>query len=192
MYGQLRDLTSIEPYISPYCAIMEVPVSRVMSGLFGLVLLLANTGNGQQEEGPEALLERRAGEAAVERAVGPSWRKMSIGIDPVVVHANEAPGARDSVSRTSARHSALRTALAARTLPRQAVIDCSTRPCQLKQVDVYVTVAEPSISGDRASVTVTTLQRTSRGSLQYKTVNVKFSRRGAAWEFSGFEDLGIS
>lgn len=167
-------------------------MSRVMSGVVALILLSSSAASGQQQRGPEASLERRAAEAAIERAVGSGWRKMSIGLDPAVVHANEAPGARDSVSRAPTRHSALATALAGRTLPRKAVIDCSTRPCQLKQVDVYVSIAAPSISGDRASVTVTTLQKTARGSLQYKTVNVRFSRKGNAWELSGFEDLGIS
>jgi hypothetical protein len=54
-----------------------------------------------------------------------------------------------------------------------------------------VTLSQPVIVGDEARVTVTTLQKTKRGT-QYQTVNVLMKGQGSAWKVVGFEDLGIS
>lgn len=137
------------------------------------------------------MLERLAVHAAIERAVGSVHPDLRIVIDPMIVHANEAPGGRDSTVRSAARNVFLTQAFGARTGERSSAIDCSARRCALRDADLLVTLAEPAIVGAKAKVTVTTLQRTPRGT-QYKTVNVLFESRGSAWKVVGFEELGIS
>ena len=164
--------------------------SRMMSGTLALLVCLRSAA-GQEGASTISLLERLAAHAAVERSLGSVAPKLRIVIDPMIVHANEAPGGRDSTLRDVTRNAYLTQALQARTAPRDSVIDCTVRPCTLRDADVLVTLAEPVIVGAQAKVTVTTVQQTQRGP-QYKTVNVRFVRQGSAWKVVGFEDLGIS
>jgi hypothetical protein len=136
-------------------------------------------------------LERVAVRAAVERAVGSVPTGLRIVIDPIIVYANEAPGGRDSIPRSRERNDYLARSVGASIRARSSVLDCSTRPCELVDADVLVSVSEPQIKGDDAKVTVTTVQRLKRGT-QYKTVNVLLKERGGTWKVVGFEDLGIS
>ena len=155
--------------------------------------LLAYVGGALQQEGAgtTSVLERLAAQSAIERAVGRVDQNLRIVIDPMIVHADEAPGGRDSTARSTARNANLTQVFRARSLPRRSVLDCSARPCSLRDADVLVTLSEPAIVGAKAKVTVTTLQRTSRGT-QYRTVNVLLEHQGSAWKVVGFEDLGIS
>jgi hypothetical protein len=166
--------------------------SRIMFGLLP-VLIGYQDAMGQETAGAISTLERLAVRAAVERHVGSLTPGHRVAIDPMVVYADEAPGDRNVGRRDASRHAALTKELGARTLPRDSVIDCSSRPCQLREIDVYATLAEPVITGSTAKVTVTTLLQTNtRRGMQYVTVNVLFEKQGTTWKVAGFEQLGVS
>lgn len=158
-----------------------------------LALAVAHTGSAQAPSVDETLLERLALQAAIDRA---EWLKIRPGvsrivIDPMIVRANEAPGARDSVERSPLSHAALVAFFQGRSAPRLSVIDCNRRPCRLRDADLLVMLAKPSIQDTKASVTVT-LTYPGRRHHDYETVNVLFERQGAAWKVVGFQQLGIS
>jgi hypothetical protein len=166
--------------------------TRIMFAMLP-VLIGYQDAMGQESAGEISTLERLAVRAAVERHVGSLSQSHRVAIDPMIVYADEAPGDRNVSRRDVSRHAALTQELQARTLPRDSVIDCHARPCQLREIDVYATLAEPVITGSTAKVTVTTLLQTNtRRGMQYVTVNVLFEKQGATWKVSGFEQLGIS
>ncbi|MFL5615283.1 MAG: hypothetical protein ACJ796_16570 [Gemmatimonadaceae bacterium] len=145
------------------------------------------------------MLERLAVRAALDHSFGSTKAGLRIVIDPMIVHANDAPGNRDSTLRESSRNAYLAQAFRARSLPRDSVLACNPRPCKLRDADVLVTLSEPAILGDKATVTVTTLRPVHLTSprqvpieTQYQTINVRFEKRGASWQVVGFDDLGMS
>ena len=137
------------------------------------------------------VIERRAAEAAITRAIGTGAPKLRIVIDPMMVYPNEAPGGRDSAARNEMRNRSLAQSIGASTQRRNAVINCSERPCTLRNADLLVTLSTPSVTDSYATVTVTTVRRTTRG-IQYRTVNVHLKKTGSDWNVARFDDLGIS
>jgi hypothetical protein len=155
-----------------------------------LAIVLLATRIEAQETSAISTIER----LAVREALSLSSRLPAsprVVIDPMIVHPNEAPGSRDSVRREDRRNSTLIQAFGARSLPRASVVDCSSRPCTLRDADILVTLSEPAIQGMRASITVTTLRVTPRGT-QYRTVNILFEKRAGVWEVVGRQELGMS
>ena len=145
----------------------------------------------QDDAERRSAVEKLAVKTAIARAVGVTRPSLRIAIDPMIVAANEAPGARDSVRRETQRSTSLSLEFGAVTRERGVAIDCSTKPCRLKDADVFVTLSEPMFRGLRATVTVTTVQNTRRG-IQYRTVNVICEQRRGRWEVVAIEELGIS
>lgn len=169
---------------------VKVSLTLIACVVVGSVAL-SSRALAQESSGVVVSLERLALRAAIDRAVGQTAPGFRIVIDPMIVHANEAPGGRDSVTRDRPRNSELVRGFSASTLARKSVIDCTVRPCKLRNADLFVTLSQPSIRGDSAKVTVTTVQQTKRG-VQYKTVNVLLKKLGNEWQVARFEDLGIS
>jgi hypothetical protein len=69
----------------------------------------------------------------------------------------------------------------------------------MHDADVLVTLSEPAIVGDKATVTVTTVlpvhgtsDRRVPITTYYKTTNVRLEKRGASWQVVGLDDLGMS
>lgn len=169
-----------------------VIVTRVLYAL--LACVFCSQLASAQQSGGSAAIERLAARAALERAVGAVTPQLRIVIDPMIVHANEAPGGRDSVARSTGRNRDIAHSLRARSAVRSSVMDCGAQQCVLRDADVFVSLSEPWITGDNAKVTVTTVQRLKalRRKIQYQTVNVIMKRRGNTWQVVGFEELGIS
>ena len=170
----------------------------------GLVALLLSSGVVGAQQGVSTVstvstLERLAVDTAIKRAVQRVTPGVRIVIDPMIVRANEAPSYHDITVREPSRTRYLAEAFHGRSLPRDSVIDCRARVCRMRDADVLVTMSEPAIVGDRATVTVTTMvpvHGLSRGQVpietQYRTVIVHFQRSGAAWQVVGLDDLGMS
>lgn len=169
---------------------LEGDVSRIVLYVVS-ILLASEVARAQEPPETAGSLERTAARAAVERIVNLK-PGMQVAVDPMIVRANDAPGGRDSIARPVGRQRALEQALGARALARRDVIDCSARSCRLNGAEVYASVAEPSVHGDHATVTVTVLRKFTSERFQYRTVNVLLQRNGRRWEVVGFEELGMS
>lgn len=170
----------------------------ILKSLLAL-LLFAGVSGAQQGVRTVSSLERLAVDTAVKRAVRTMTPGLRIVIDPMIVRANQAPGYRDSTLREPSRNQYLVESFHARTLPRDSVFDCSSRPCTMRNADVLVTLSEPAIVGDKATVTVTTSVPVHGSSsrqlpitMQYRTVIVHLEKSGAAWRVVSLDDLGIS
>ena len=144
-------------------------------------------------------LERLAADTAIKRAVRKVTPDLRVVIDPMIVRANEAPSYHDSASREPSRTRYLAEAFHGRSLPRDSVIICRAHVCRMRDADVLVTLSEPAIVGDQATVTVTTMVPVLGASTrqvpietQYRTVIVHLARRGAGWQVVGVDDLGMS
>lgn len=140
------------------------------------------------------VLERLAMGAALDRSAGPLRPHLRIVLDPMIVHANAAPGARDSIRRDAGRNAYLAQSFGARLEDRSSVVVCD-EGCRLRDADVFVTLAHPEVRGADARVTVTILRPTKRGvqpRVYYYTVNVLLRRQGSDWRVVGFKTLGIS
>jgi hypothetical protein len=169
------------------------------SVLKGLLAPLMFSLAAQEAPSTVSNLERLAVRAALDRTVGSARVGLRIVIDPMIVRSNDAPGYRSVAVRDSSRNSYLTRAFQARSLPRDSVVTCNPRPCQIRDADVLVTLSEPTITGDSATVTVTTQTPAHRmhnvgllTEVQYRTINVRFAKRGASWQVVGFDDLGMS
>jgi hypothetical protein len=162
---------------------------RMIKSLFAL-LLCSRTLVGQQSANTTSIVERLAVQAALERAHLTS-QNLRIVIDPMIAYANVAPGYRDSTLRDAERNTYLTKSFRARSGQRKDVIACRAHACTLRDADVLVTLSQPMINGPNAQATVTTLQRTGRGTA-YTTVNVHLERRSADWKVVSFDDLGMS
>lgn len=157
-----------------------------------LTLLLGVITTVQQEgAGTVSMLERLALRVAVERAVGVAKPGSRVVIDPMIVSAGDAPGARTASRRDEQRNDALSAEVGARVLSGETVLDCTVRPCSLRDADVFVSLSAPMIMGNRGTVSVTTLQRARRG-LHYRTISVHMERVGATWKVVGVTELGVS
>lgn len=162
-------------------------------------VVFSRTVGAQEAASTVSTLERLAVRAALDHSLGSAQPGLRIVIDPMIVRANVAPGDRDSTLRESSRNSYLTQAFRARSLPRDSVLVCNPRPCKMRDVDVLVTLSEPAIVGDMATITVTTVRPvhlTSHREIpietQYQTINVRFEKHGASWQVVGFDDLGMS
>lgn len=147
---------------------------------------------GAQEPSTVSTLERLAAKAAMERLPSPKTGVLKIGVDRMIVHSDEAPGGRDSVRRADDRMQALAQGLNATVVSRGDVLVCADKTCMLRGVDVLVSVSEPTVKGNRATVTVTTVVQGRPRRVQYQTLNVIFERRAGEWRLVKFEELGIS
>jgi hypothetical protein len=175
-------------------------INSVLTGV--VALLLCSRVLGAQEQGPStaSVLQRLAVRAALEHAGEAVTPGLRIVIDPMIVKANQAPPShRGSTARESSRNRYLTEAFHAKSLPDDSVFDCSARPCKMHDADVLVTLSEPAIVGDTATVTVTTLVPVNGAShrrvpitTQYRTTNVRLEKRGASWHVVGLDDLGMS
>lgn len=166
---------------------------RVTLGILGLLVSSQNL-SAQNPPATINVLERLAMGAALERAVGPLGPHLRVVLDPMIVHANEAPGGRDSTRRDARRNAYLTQTFRARLQDRSSAIICD-RGCRLRDADVFVTLAYPEVKGPDAKVTVTMLRTTKRAEgyrAYYQTVNVLLRRQGAGWRVVGFKTLGIS
>jgi hypothetical protein len=164
-------------------------ITRVVSGVVA-VFCLAHGAPGQEAQNTMAELERLAVKAALE---GPGEIKPNsrIVIDPMIVRANEAPGGRDSTLREAGRNAKLAQAVGGRAIARNSAMDCSTRPCKLRDADVIVMLSNPALAGEEAQVTVTTLRQASNR-MHYRTVNVRLAKKDGAWRVVGLVELGVS
>ena len=161
--------------------------------------MFSGVSSAQQGVSTVSSLEHLTVDTALKRAVRRPTPALRIVIDPMIVRANQAPGYRDSTLRESRRNQYLVESFHARSLPRDSVFDCSSRPCTMRNADVLVTLSEPAIAGDKATVTVTTSVPVHGSSsrqlpitMQYRTVIVHLERRGAAWQVVSLDDLGMS
>lgn len=161
-----------------------------LSGLLAAAVLSGMVG--AQASSTVSTLERLAAKAAMERLPSPKKGALQIGVDRMVVHAGDAPGARDSSRRAEDRMHALAQHLNATVVSRGDVLDCTDQACMLREVDVLVSVSEPTVKGNRATVTVTTVVQGSPRRVQYQTLIVIFERRAGEWRIVKFEELGIS
>ena len=162
----------------------------------GILWLLVSSQNVAAQDLPPTihLLERLAMGAALERSAGPLGPHLRIVLDPMIVHANEAPGGRDSARRDAGRNAYLTQSFGARLEERASVVVCD-EGCRLRDADAFVTLAHPEVRGADATVTVTILRPTKRGMqprVYYYTVNVLLRRQGSDWRVVGFQTLGIS
>lgn len=167
-----------------------------------LLALLVCSGIAAAQQGPStaSALERLAVRAALEHAGISATPGLRIVIDPMIVQANQAPPSyRGSSVRESSRNRSLTEAFHARSLPRDSVFDCSSQPCKMHDADVLVTLSDPAIGGDTATVSVTTFIRVNVAShrrvpitTQYRTTKVRFERSGTSWQVVRFEELGVS
>lgn len=166
-----------------------------------LTLVILAAGPAQNPGTSLSMIERLAVETAIARSEVDKDRRLRIVIDPMVVHGDEAPGARDVKERESNRQAYLLRSFGARSLRRQAVIDCTSKPCKMPEADLLVTLSEPQFGGDTAFVTVTTLRPITRdttagpikaGATQYMTMKIFLRRVGADWKVLRIEELGIS
>lgn len=166
---------------------------RVTLGILGLLVSSRNLA-AQDPPATISILERLTMGAALERSVGPLGPHLRIVLDPMIVHANEAPGHRDSTRRDATRNTYLAQTFGARVQDRSSVIMCD-EGCRLRDADVFVTLSYPEVTGPDAKVTVTMLRPTKRGvqdRVYYHTVNVLLRRQGSGWRVVGFKTLGIS
>jgi hypothetical protein len=141
-------------------------------------------------------VERVAVAAAIERAGLRDVSARRVVIDPVTVRANEAPGFREMGLRDSTRQESLLRAFGAASHRRLDVIRCVNPPC-LPDIDVIVTISEPVMYEDSASVTVTTLRhrphaRSPRPRTQYITTGFVLRRESGRWTIVRMIDLGVS
>lgn len=147
---------------------------------------------------PDALstIERLAVRAGVDNALrlrGDGKLARRIVIDPMMVPAGQAPPGRGTKTRDPARQAYLLRSFGARSELPQSVIDCSSRPCKLRDADMLVSLSEPQVAGDEASVTVTALQQVGgRTGTFYVTVNVVLQRERSGWKVVRLDELGIS
>jgi hypothetical protein len=120
-------------------------------------------------------------------------RARRIAINPMMVPAGEAPPSRGTKARDSERHGVLLRSFGATSAQPQSVINCASKPCTLRDVDMLLSLSEPQVSGSEASVTVTALQRVDgRMGTSYVTINVFLHREGQVWRVVRVEELGIS
>jgi hypothetical protein len=168
---------------------------------FALFLILPRLAVGQTPSSPtlhieRALIERIAIEAAVHRAGLTSGGPLRIVIDPMMVFPNEAPGYRKYASRDSLRQDHLLRVFGASSRRSMELIDCKEAPC-LRDIDVLVTLSDPHVDRDSASVTVTTqrylgdeLPRLRRR--QYITTTFILQKESGQWRIARIVDLGVS
>lgn len=126
--------------------------------------LLGVTMSVQQEmAGAVSVLERLALRVAIERAVGVIKPSLRIVVDPMMVSSGEAPGGRTTNRRDDQRNDALIAEVGGRVLPAEAVLDCTVKPCRLRDADVFVSLSAPVIEGTKGTLSVTTLPLARRG-----------------------------
>ncbi|HEY2854536.1 MAG TPA: hypothetical protein VGJ18_16890 [Gemmatimonadaceae bacterium] len=174
-------------------------INSMLKSLLAL-LVCARIVSAQEGVGTASVLERLAVRAALEHAGAWVTPGLRVVIDPMIVEANQAPPTyRGSRTRDSSRNRYLTEAFHASSLRHDSVVDCSARPCRMHDADVLVTLSEPAIVGDKATVTVTTVlpvhgtsDRRVPITTYYKTTNVRLEKRGASWQVVGLDDLGMS
>lgn len=168
-----------------------------LAGCIGVLLgCWPAVGTAQPPASVASEIERIAVTAAVERAGLRGGGAHRVVIDPMTVHPDEAPGFRDKARRDSTRQESLRHAFGAASRRRMEVIGCEQPPC-LPDIDVLVTLSDPRITGDSATVTVTTLRyrphaRSNRTRTQYITTGFVLRRESGRWTIVKIRDLGVS
>lgn len=169
-----------------------------------LLVALPQLVSAQPTPAPQSEIERLAVQAGVDHSLrGEPQRVIRLAINPTIAPTDEAPPSRGTKRRDVARQNYLLYSFKAASLPPEAAVDCSTKPCKFRHADVIVSLSEPQISADEASVTVTVLRadRNSRSlgkgrkppsGMSYVTVNVVLQRGGLGWKVVRLEELGIS
>jgi hypothetical protein len=122
------------------------------------------------------------------------WAHGPLGLDPLFAVAGHAPSESDRM-RPMGRTRELARALSASVRKYTEVSNCASgKRCGLTGVAAYLSLSEPSIAGESATVTATIRQNTPspRRPRDYETVLITLARRGAAWTVVRERQLGIS
>jgi len=168
-------------------------VRLVVLAAFAAVTLPADL-KSQDRVAPESVVERTAVQAALAQAglVGSGLR---IVIDPNAVDPDEAPGKTAIGLRNTGRSEYLRQSFAATVRPRVEFISCDKRGCELRNADLMISLSNPQVAGDEASISVT-IERSGRKGLSkrlyYETNRFHLKRVGGAWKVDRVEQLGIA
>jgi len=118
-------------------------------------------------------------------------------LNPMLMMARQAPPDLASQQpRLGALSTALSTSLNATLDEVDAVLLCPAGPrtCRLNGASVYLSMSNPTILGDTASVTVTALfnSGSKRQPVGYETVEFTLLRSGRIWKVLKQVQLGIS
>lgn len=121
----------------------------------------------------------------------------SIAISPLFDRPGTAPGHTASGRvRPPERSTAVGRSLRARIARMEDVIRCSVdgMNCVLEGVQTVLSLSEPSLSGERASVTVTARfnTRSLRQPIAYQTIEYKLIKRYGKWTVCESSVLGVS
>lgn len=176
-------------------------MSKFIVIVLALSLFSAGSASGQDHLSDIKVIERAAAKAAVARPTGaPGETNPRVVINPLRASAGDLHPSNRGTTASPDRNSALRQALSARELPRSSVFTCGERYCQMRDADVFLTLAEPVIDGDRAQVFVIierqfTMPGKDRPKLYFETVKVLLERQQqgkANWRVTATERVVIS
>lgn len=116
---------------------------------------------------------------------------LDVAINPRLVVEGTAPGVAAGL-RDTAKTVALVRLLGVKALPRNEVISCVQRRCEMRGAGVYLSLSEPRVDGANATVTVTLDAVGRPGRLYYETIHLTLIREGQGWKVVKVEQLGIS
>jgi hypothetical protein len=136
-------------------------------------------------------VEQIAIRAALDSSRGPHFSQPRITINPAIVLGGHAPGGTVVSRRDRRRSEFLAFEVKGKVLPRDSVVRCQNRQCELRDTDLYVTLSEPAISGNDAVISVTTDWVARRG-LPYETLEIHLRRENGTWRVTRVVQLGIS
>jgi hypothetical protein len=120
-----------------------------------------------------------------------------IALNPVPGMMAQAPSVRATgPERPRLRSDGIATAIGGVVRRQSELHNCpaGVSTCRLSGVSAFLTLSEPSISGDSATVTATIIQNTpsSREPTDYETVLLTLKRDGGRWTVTKELQLGIS
>lgn len=166
-----------------------------------LSLGFAPNARGQDRLSDITAIERAAAEAAIRRPTGApgETNPPRVVINPLRANAGDVHPTNRGRETSAARNIALRQALSARELPRSSVFSCGERYCQMREADLFLTLADPVINGDRAHVFVIIERQfqmpgKDHPKLYFETVKVLLERQqqGSTWRVRATERVAIS
>lgn len=137
--------------------------------------------------------------AAAKAMLKHQYAEGAIALNSLVGEAEHAPGRTTNRRvRDQTRSSAIAVAIRGSVRNETDVNACAanTKHCRLSGVAAFLTLSEPTIVGDSASVTATIKQNSpsSRQPIDYETVLFRLTRANAngAWKVVAEQQLGIS
>lgn len=141
-------------------------------------------------------IELAAVRIAMDRAPVKGGANLIIAINPNVVRESDAPGRAEVGRRGDTRNAQLIRAFGVRSLTRGEAYACQQSTCELRAADVFISLSEPRLNGDSASISVTIEMRGAPRAKShrqyYETINVRLVRATAGWTVAGVTQLGIT